>query len=217
MISLTKILPLPGILDGKEARLVFVFLWLSAYAQKKAIWVLGAVKCSLAFIYNVLEHDVPLEVLCRRESPKPRISRAASRPPASTAQPRVGAHSHFNFMSLQLPFNRPNSANNKQIHPGPETAPPPGCTLKQGYYIGPRAWWWFHIVQVSVDLSVPTQNLWVPTQFLLRILKGRGLCYLSWLFCTSGEHHLGGTLFHYLKLWFSINITPSIIYLYLFV
>lgn len=52
---------------------------------------------------------------------QPRIAEAASCPPKTTAQPRVGAHSHFNFMSSQLWFNRPNSANSKQIHPWPRS------------------------------------------------------------------------------------------------
>lgn len=92
---------------------------LCLHTEDKVIGALGAIKCSLAFIYNVLERDVPQEISCRRESLQPRIAEAASGPPETTTQPRVGAHSHFSFMSLQLQFSRPNSANTKQIHPSP--------------------------------------------------------------------------------------------------
>lgn len=126
MIITPEILPSQVLWEREGALALSVSLLQgSDYAQKTVIWVLGAVKCALAFIYNVLEHDVPREMSCTGNSPKPRIAGAACHPPETMAPPRTGACSHCNFMSLQLWFNRLNSANTKQISPWPGSSPTP--------------------------------------------------------------------------------------------
>lgn len=74
----------------------------SAYTQKTKLfesWVLlNALLPSFTMCWNVMF----LGRFRVGESPQPRIAGTASHPPETSAEPRVGACSHFNFMSLQL-------------------------------------------------------------------------------------------------------------------
>lgn len=125
VITLTKTFPVPGTLGGAGPWLYLTSVLprasaLCLYTKDKVIWVLGAVKCSLAFIYNVLEHDVPREISCRRV---PAAKNSRDRQPSSRNHGRAKSGSVFTLQlhEFATSFNRLNSIDTKQTPPTPRS------------------------------------------------------------------------------------------------